>query len=317
GAARAAPWSADVCATPVAVGSSSGGNPFTILGEAGSTVSKVRFYRNNGQVGYLRGLVVFFSDGLQMRAGVRKDQFSDLIFGDGELVTSMTLWKIGWPGNSTVRVARIDVSTDSQTWGYGVDNTGQLSATAVDVASGVLVGFQGRAGDDLDQLAAIFLKKTSSSTVDNIVFERFGPQDGLTLVTLREGTATWNGTDYSWTFSGSETREASTTFTTGSSNSINMGTTFRAAVPFLESGISAGWTGGATESHESHSNNEANLGWSVTISLSSTNPGVSCVARVWEGRLNVGWTGIQTIVVDGRVWSYPVSGIMTRVAYGK
>ncbi|KAK3306757.1 uncharacterized protein B0T15DRAFT_431602 [Chaetomium strumarium] len=314
-AALAAQWSPDLCVPPKGVGSSSGGRPFTILGEEGATVSMLRVYRNNGRVGYLRGLVVGFSDGLEVRAGVRKDQFLDLVFAEGETITGATLWKVG--NSSSVRVARLDITTTLRSWGFGVDNTASLSATAVDVGSGVLVGFQGRAGDDLDQIAPIFLKRMSSSYVDDIVFEDFGRQDGLQLVTLREGSAIWNGSDYSWTFSGSQGVERETSFVLGTSMSLNIGTTFKATVPFLESGILVGWTGGTTQSWGETVKRTESLGWSTTIALSESNPGVFCTARVWEGRLNVRWTGRQTIIAEGRTSTTAVHGMMKTVAYGK
>jgi hypothetical protein len=313
--ALAAQWSPDLCVPPKGVGSSSGGRPFTILGEEGSAVSMLRVYRNNGKSGYLRGLVVGFSDGLEVRAGVRKDQFSDFVLSDGETITGATLWKLG--NSSSVRVARLDITTSLRTWGFGVDNTAALSATAVDVGSGVLVGLQGRAGDDLDQIAPIFLKRMSSSYVDDIVFDNFGPKDGLRLVTLREGSAVWNGTDYSWTFSGTQGVELTTQFTSGTSMNLNIGTTFKATVPFLESGVEVGWTGGITQSWGGSDKRADALSWSTTIALSQNNTGVSCTARVWEGRLNVRWTGRQTIVADGITSTTPVSGIMKTVAYGK
>jgi len=219
---------------------------------------------------------------------------------------------------ASAKVARIDISTNKRSWGYGVDETAKLSAKAVNVGSGVLVGFQGRAGDDLDQVAPIFLKTLSDSVVDNVVFERIGGNQGLRLVTLREGSAVWNGTDYSWNFAGSESRDTSTSFTSGSSNDLSMKTTFKASLPrVLESGIDASWGMGISASHEQKSGSTAGLSWSTTIALSAQNRAVSCSAMVWEGRLNVRWTGTQTVVADGATVSFPASGTLAHVAYGK
>ncbi|KAK4149179.1 hypothetical protein C8A00DRAFT_19101 [Chaetomidium leptoderma] len=312
GSADGAQWSPDLCVRPTTIGASVGGSDFTILGAAGSSVQKLRVYRNNGKEGYLRGLVALFSDGSEQRAGVRKDQFSEMTFSDGEVITGMTLWA----GSS--RVGRVDITTNMRSWGYGVDSTAKLSSKAVNVGSGVLVGFQGRAGDDLDSLGAVFLKSVSTSVVDNIVFEKAGANDGLRLVTLKEGTAVWNGTDYSWNFSGSESRDISTSFSTGGSIGLSLGTTFKASVPkILESGINAGWTYGSTLGYTKNSASSSGLTWSATVALSAEKPAVSCSAMVWEGRLNVRWSGIQTVVADGATVSFPTSGTLTHVAYGK
>ena len=318
GSARAEPWGTDLCVRPTGVGAASQGAPFTILGSAGSSVRKLRVYRNNGKDGYLRGIVVFFSDGTEMRGGVRKDQFSDFDLADGEVVTAATLWQMS---NSTsgARVARLDFSTSSRSWGFGVENTAKLSSKGVNVGSGILVGFQGSAGDDLDFLAPIFLKTMSSSTVSDIVFEKFGDTDGLKLVTLREGSAVFNGTDYSWTFSGSESRDSSTSFSSGTSASFGASTTFALEAPAIikEAGITASWTFGTTSSFDKHSGKSRSLSWSTTVALSKDVPAVSCSALVWEGRLDVAWTGTQTIVTDGRSISFPTSGNLRHVDYGK
>lgn len=316
GLASAESWSPDLCVRPTGLGSSGGGDPFTILGSAGSSVRRLRVYRNNGKMGYLRGIVVFFSDGTEMRGGVRKDQFADIEFAAGEAVTGLTLWQLT---NSTgSRVARIDISTSQQSWGYGVDNTARLSSKAVNVGSGVLVGFQGRAGDDLDYLAPIFLKSLSSSTVSDIVFEKTGDDEGLHLVTLREGSAVYNGTDYSWSFSGNEARDVTTAFTSSMTNTLGATTTFSASIPKIAmTGVTGTWTGATTSTYDQSSGHSAQLSWATSIDLSKDVPAVSCSAMVWEGRLNVAWTGTQTVVANGEAVSFPVSGTLTHVAYGK
>lgn len=316
GFASAESWSPDLCVRPTGLGASGGGDPFTILGSAGSSVRRLRVYRNNGKMGYLRGIVVFFSDGTEMRGGVRKDQFADIEFASGEAITGLTLWQLSNATGS--RVARIDIATNQQSWGYGVDNTAKLSSKGVNVGSGVLVGFQGRAGDDLDYLAPIFLKSLSSSTVTDIVFEKTGDDEGLRLVTLREGSAVYNGTDYSWTFSGNEARDATTAFTSSMTNTLGATTTFSANIPRIAmTGVQGSWTGAAASTHEQSSTHSAQLSWSTTIDLNKDVPAVSCSAMVWEGRLNIGWTGTQTVVADGEAVSFPTSGTLTHVAYGK
>jgi hypothetical protein len=219
---------------------------------------------------------------------------------------------------SSARVGRIDITTDRRSWGYGVDNTAKLSSKAVNVGSGVLVGLQGSTGDDMDSVALIFLKTMSNSVVDDIVFEKPASNNGLSLVTLKEGSAVHKGTDFSYTFSGSESRDASTTFSTGSSTGLSLKTTFHAALPqILDSGIDAGMDIGSTQSYDHHNGRSAELSWSTTVALTKDNPAVSCSAMVWMGKVEVGWHGTQTITADGSSVSFPVSGTLTHVAYGK
>lgn len=79
GVSSAESWNPGLVVRPTGVGSPSQGRPFTILGEAGASVRGLRLYRNRGKEAYLRGIVTFFSDGSEIRAGVRKDQFSELV----------------------------------------------------------------------------------------------------------------------------------------------------------------------------------------------------------------------------------------------
>ncbi len=317
GSALAEPWSTDLCVRPSGVGGASGA-PWTILGSAGASVRKLRVYRNNGKRGYLRGIVVFFTDGTEMRGGVRKDQFADFDLSDGEVVTGATLWQMTNSSSGSARVARIDIATNQKSWGFGVDDMSRLSSKAVNVGSGVLVGFQGRSGDDLDFLAPVFLKTLTSSHVDDIVFEKFDNTQGLRLVTLREGSAVWNGTDYSWTFSGGESRDKSMSFNNGLTTSLGLSTTFAVAAPVIsKAGVSASWSLGTSASFDQHWGHGLSLSWSTTIALSKDVPAVSCSALVWEGKLNLAWSGTQTVSADGRSVSFPTSGTLRQVDYGK
>ncbi len=319
GQARSEAWSTDLCVSPSGLGApSSAGTPFTVLGSAGSSVRRLRVYRNSGKNAYLRGIVAFFSDDSEMRGGVRKDQYQDIEFADDEVITSMTLWKLASSSSSSARVARIDLTTTHRSWGYGMENTARLSSKVVSVGSGILVGFQGRAGDDLDFLAPLFLRTFSDSTVSDIRFEKANSDDGMRLVTLREGSAVYNGSDYSWTFSGSESRSTSTTFSGGFSNALSVKTTFKAKVPkFFVKGVDGGWSSGTSDSHSQSASDAVNLAWSTTVAVSSDVPSVSCSALVWEGHLNVRWSGVQTVSVGGSSVSFPASGTLRHVAYGK
>jgi hypothetical protein len=323
-------WDPELCVNPTSVGSIDSGTPFTILGRSGSSVRMMRLYRSSGRFGFLRGIVVTFSDGTEMQAGVRKDQFSELTLSTDELITGMTLWAYYPSARSffsfwrkaddahTARVGRIDVTTNQRSWGYGIGNTVGLSSKAVNVGSGLLVGFRGRAGDSMDQIAPIFLKPLSNSVVEDIVFEQTPDPEGLRLTTLREGSALWNGTDYTWSFSGSDTRDISTTFSAGSSSALSASSTFTASLPrVLDTGVGATWGQGSTENYDQQSGRSTQLTWSTTIPMSADNPAVSCVAMVWEGRVNLRWSGVQTVMADGITSSFPTSGLLTHTTYGK
>ncbi|KAH6632144.1 hypothetical protein F5144DRAFT_649634 [Chaetomium tenue] len=323
-------WDPQLCVSPTSVGSTEAGAPFTILGRPGSSVQMMRMYRNSGRAGYLRGIVVVFSDGTEMQAGVRQDEFSEFTLSNDERITGMTLWAYYPPARtffsfwrkatdaSAVRVGRIDITTSQRSWSYGMDGTAKLSSKEVNVGSGLLVGFQGRAGNDMDQISPIFLKPLSTSVVENIVFEQTPDPEGLRLTTLREGSALWNGTDYTWNFSGSDIRDASTTFSAGLNSAFSVSSTFTASLPRVaDTGVGATWAQGTTQNYDQHSGSATQLTWSTAISMSADNPAVFCLAMVWEGRVNLRWSGVQTVMADGVTASFPTSGMLSHVTYGK
>ncbi|KAL2132421.1 hypothetical protein VTI74DRAFT_3819 [Chaetomium olivicolor] len=312
----AAPWDASLCARSALVGSSTGGSPFTLLAEEGATVSDIRVWRSTGRKPFLRGLSLGFTDGSSQSAGASRDQYQTLSLEEGEIITDMSIWTSRRNG-TRARLARIDVSTNKRSWGYGVEDTRGLTSHAVSVGS-VLVGFQGRAGSDLDQIAPIFLKAVSQARIENIVFESIPGPDSVRPVTLAEGSVVWNGTDHTWTFAGSETREVSSTFNTLTSNQLALG----ASLSLEPSGMgkwggSATWTAGAQGSRELKRSGTQVLNWSFSININAQNPSVRCSAVTWEGRVSTNWSGTLTMTVGGRAISSPISGTYNEISYSK
>jgi hypothetical protein len=240
---------------------------------------------------------------------------------DNEYIKSMTLWatrksrfaSLSRLFRPTSRVARIDITTNQRSWSYGVDKTDGLSSKVANVGSGLLVGFRGRSEDYLDQLTPVFLKPVSESRIDNVTYDSLVPGKGLRLVTLREGSATWNGTDYQWNFAGSEEREIETTVST----SLALQGGFSIVITVLGSGISYTASETITFTKQNRYMEKPILAWSTTIFLSKELPSVSCVAKVWEARIDAPWTGLQTLSwEDNKSLTFNTKGSLRRVVYG-
>ncbi|KAJ4300099.1 hypothetical protein N0V88_002768 [Collariella sp. IMI 366227] len=298
----AEPWDASVCVRSALIGSSTAGYPFILLAEESATVSKIRLWRTGEKGGSLRGISLGFSDGTSQSAGT----------------SQRTTRRNPFRNDTRARLARVDFVTEKNSWGYGVADTRALTSHAVAVGSGVLVGFQGRAGSGLHQLAPIFLKSVSRARIENIVFDAMPGPNNLRPITLADGFAAWEGKDWTYTFSGSQTRETSSSFNLQNSNQLAIG----ASVAFDGSGI-AKWGGSATWSVASQTSRDRSetktqlLTWSASVDINEKNPSVRCTAITMEGRVSTGWIGTLTTIIGGRAVRSPISGIYEEISYSQ
>lgn len=189
-------------------------------------------------------------------AGTLKSQHTEVRLGEGAHIVEMTMWV--WKNKAKTRIARLALRTSTGeefAAGFDLPAVEKLDSVPVSVGSGVLVGFEGKASDEVNLLKPVCLKKLDESRVDNVQLERFGKTQGLELVTTKQTHADWNGTDYNWDFSGNDRREESTSWSTSSSNSFSLGMSINFGIPFLTgASASASW---GTSSSTSHSMNEA------------------------------------------------------------
>lgn len=298
------------------------GSAFSLVGRAGAVVTKVQFFRhNNGTEKYLRGLRVSFSDDSEMVAGSEESRYQEFDLPAGSVVSRLSLSAWNHAKNKRTRVGRIHIeSNKGGALSFGVDDGQSSTEVPMRVGSGVLVGFEGRAGKDLDQLAPVFLKKLDRAEIVDVEVEPFDPTRGLRLVTLDSDHAVWKGTPYTYHFSGSASSSTSTSWS--NSFSENLGVTTKLVANWFPSimstELSAEWGFGASQSHGMSESVSRSLSWAVDREMKGPDDEAICEARVWEGTLDLRWEGTFTLTTkDGLSASFPTSGTVQRVAVGK
>ncbi|KAH8896419.1 hypothetical protein GQ53DRAFT_852643 [Thozetella sp. PMI_491] len=316
-------WDRDVWGDTYTIGGPNGG-AFTLVGEAGTVVKKIRVFRRNHSKQYLRGLRVFFSDNTEAVTGVEQDEYQEFEFQDGEHITSMTLWGDG----VGKRTGRIRFATDqNRQFDYGQNTDGQREY-AMPLSSGILIGFIGGSGSDIDRLSPVFLKPLKDTYFDDIKFSQFDANKGLTLKTLKEAEVVWEGSPFTFHFGGSEELDTATTWSFTVSDSLTISATVTAGVPEIAQGsLTTSWTVGVEASHSGTETDKTTLSWNMDVKLDGPEdsarqdpspPHYRPKEVYWEGKLDVDWTGTLVMVTsDGRTYRFPTNGSMKRVAVSK
>ncbi|EGS20374.1 uncharacterized protein CTHT_0022010 [Thermochaetoides thermophila DSM 1495] len=312
-----AAWDRALWTQTAPVGDPSKGQPFTIVGRPGATVRHLRVFRD-AKDKYLRGIRVTFTDDTEMVAGVELSQSNDFDFGDEDAVRRMTLWAWTNKKGDRGRVGHIRFETDKASFDYGMGNLDSKRSYPVNVGSGKLIGFIGRASDGLDLLIPVFLKPISRSVIDQVELEPYSPTQGLKLSTLDTGMARWSGSPYTAHLSGSTSQTDSVSWTLGYTRSVSVGASIKwKFMDIFEAEAHAEWGRSETRSSSLSESTTRSLTWAIDHPVNGPDDEAICFAQVWVGDLDLHWTGIQTIETkDGTVGSFPVSGTMRRVARG-
>lgn len=166
------------------------GETFELLAEAGAMVKMLRIYRTQAKGNFLRGIYVEFTDGKTAQTGVMRDEYQEIRFKEGETINSMTLWGNG-VGTRTGRIAF--ETSEKQKFEYGKSDVSSQDAFAMNVGSGMLLGFQGRSGADINAMSPIFLRPVKDFRVDNVKYPSLDSSKGLTLKTLKQSEGGWSG----------------------------------------------------------------------------------------------------------------------------
>ncbi|KAH7021355.1 uncharacterized protein B0I36DRAFT_334332 [Microdochium trichocladiopsis] len=302
--ASAASWSSGIWQNQYYIGGE-GGDPFTAVAEEGQVVSKLRVYKSTKDDIYLRGIKLFYTDNTEKVIGSELGDWDEHAFEAGEVVKSMSLWGDG----KGKRTGRIKFTTDKGEFDFGKDTKGQQEYP-IDVGSGILIGFGGRAGSDIDQLAAIFIKGLKQRYFDNIKYADFDIGSGFELETIKQSDVLYQGSQYTYTFTGTQTFTKSSTFTYSITNSLSIGTTFKAGVPEVaEISVSAEWTiSGTVERGETETTTDT-LTWSIAVNVTDEASQRRCTASYYKGNVDVSWTGDFVLIDnDGNEYRIPVSG---------
>jgi hypothetical protein len=263
--AAAAVWDDSVWQRPRQIGGS-GGGPFTIVGAPGTTVQKLSIYRSDPSYPsqYIRGIRVVYSDGGVALAGAETDDVNEITFQPNERVTKMSLWDDGRKKHA----GRIQFQTDKgNVFDFGQKTDGQ-NEVHISVGSGILIGFVGLAGLDIDAMSPVFIKDMKSTRVEDVSFPPFDVTQGFTLKTLKEIEAKANGSEWVAGFHGTEQYESSTKWKLGVSASLSVTTSVTAGIPLIASaGLQTSWTIGVTSEHEGEEKKSSSLTWDTEVKI--------------------------------------------------
>lgn len=128
----------------------------------------------------LRGIRLTYTNGNRSRQiGRAENNHTQLTFQPGEIVVKASLW-----GNGRgTRTGRIRFTTNrGQTLDVGRNTSGQTEYP-MDVGSGILVGFAGRDGHDIDALSFIFLLHGFEALVSDVRYTQ-PPRNDLIKPTI-------------------------------------------------------------------------------------------------------------------------------------
>ena len=300
---------------PHAIGGG-GGEGFVIqeFDRSGKVVKKLGVHYNSS---CLKGLRVTYNDGtVSETVGSAYDSYKEIVLAPGERVTSASLW-----GNGIgTRTGRIRFETDKgQSFDAGKDTSGQTEYP-MDVGSGILVGFAGSAGHEIDCLAFIFLRLIDSVELTNVRYEQ-PPSDTIHQTSLTNETKYSNlqGKEpTSWTFANKVERTEVTSFTSEATLTFGMDVKVTAGIPEIAA-VEAGvhWEVGVSQSTTASSSVTVTLEWGLSGVLQ---PGqeVICQATAQYGNADIKYSATVTLKFNnGTVKTYDEHGVLhnTRWAF--
>lgn len=311
--ASAASWSDTLWQNLYYIGGENG-DPFTAVAEEGQLVSKIRVYKSTKDDIYLRGIKLFYSDNTERVIGTEQGDVGEHVFEDDEIIKSMSLWGDGLGR----RTGRIKFTTNKSEFDFGKDTSGQQEYP-IDVGSGLLIGFDGRAGADIDQLAAVFIKGLKQKYFDNLKYSDFDASSGFELETIKQADALYQGSQYMFTFSGTQTYTKTTTFTNSLSTKLTVGSSFKAGVPEVaEVTVSAQWEIGGTFERADAETTTDTLTWTTAINITDEASQRRCTASYYKGNIDLSWTGDLVLIDnDGNKYTIPSSGSVKAVRASK
>ena len=274
--------------------------------QTGIMLQRVGVWHNSS---CLRGLRFTWTDGTSQMYGSTAGQWNEIIFAPGELCRELVLW-----GNGIgTRTGRIKIVTGKQTFEWGKNVSGQ-DAYPMNVGSGLLVGFKGACGADIDRLSPLFLKLMSSLT-SNVKYSSF-PDGGITPEQLDVQTfdARNRGT-YHWEFSGTKTRVVSNTWSQSSNFAFGMSMKIKAGIPEVASiETGAEWSMSNTSTHSTTETQERELKWAVDGDLKK-GQAIKCTALCQEGKAHLYYTSNVTVTFkDEKHFTFTEKGSLDSVS---
>ncbi|KAI0441526.1 hypothetical protein F4803DRAFT_522943 [Xylaria telfairii] len=257
----------------------------------------------------IQGIRLSWTDGTSDEYGSRRGDWHEITFQGGERCRELVLW-----GNGIgTRCGRIKIVTETKNFEAGKDVSGQDSYP-MDVGEGLLVGFRGRHGSEIDALGACFLDDIASMRSEVTYTNQ--PSGGIVPIELDSqtfGPGPESGMDYK--FEGSTKRTTSNTWTQDSSTIFGVEMKISAGIPEIISGDAGfSWTMTESEQHSKTESEERELTWGISGHLK---PGdsVRYIALCREGRATLDYKSTVVVTLkNGRTFLFPEKGTLDSVA---
>ena len=269
----------------------------------------------------IRSIQVEITNGRRYTYGHKKgDESEKFYFEPGELLRSLEIWGNGKCGLAG-RVAGLRFRTNKGRK-FEVHSSGQRNGPyRPPIGSGILVGVQVRAGDDLDALGFLILRRVEKAILSNI---RYPSLHTLALRTkpIRIDTVTYNNKHSSiashYTLSGSKaiTEKESWSTTKSLEKEVSAEFEVRGSALFIEKSaklgvrVKVGLSG--TRSRETTTTTTRSYNFQIDVPPRKT---VEATATVFEGVINTPYTGTMKYFLEtGITFQYNVRGTYKGVA---
>ncbi|KAK2898140.1 aerolysin-like protein [Channa argus] len=149
--------------SPVQFIGGQGGSYFNFTGEStGATLKKIWVWVGGWQV---KAIQVWLTDGRSQQFGNAAGNPAQFEFGDGEQISSLSLWGNG----AGTRLGAIKFKTNrSREFFAHMTDWGLKTEYPADVGSGICLGVMGRGGSDIDSLGFVFINTIKSTVLTNV-----------------------------------------------------------------------------------------------------------------------------------------------------
>ncbi|KAH7125511.1 hypothetical protein B0J11DRAFT_308099 [Dendryphion nanum] len=314
------PWT-DVSST----GGGDGGPFCATKWKEGVVIKGVEVWANTKSV---RAIQFYYSDGTnsQQWGKVDGDRHARM---DWDPATDGISQIKTWGNGRGQYLGRVQIRTSKgKELDVGKDTNGQ-NTYETKVASGIMLGAFGGAGDVIDRLGFLFLKsKVDKISIDDVKFKDTPDQlnkrmEGLETVTLdyADHTNTHPEANQTFTFGKSEQRSATKKFSNTGTHSFGISQAFEISGKILDLGASSTTTlkydYSKSTTEESSKESAVTLTYTVATALK---PGqrVFCKATAMKGSYSGAYTSTVNVwLADGTKFGFARDGTMDQVNWSK
>lgn len=264
---------------------------------------------------YMRGIRITYSDGSTDQTGsINTGTYAGMTLSPGETVTKLVMY-----GNGIgTRFGRIEITTTAQTFSAGKSNVSGQNAYAPPLGAGILAGFLGNSGSDIDNLGLMFLDNVASVTLNDISYINAPPVGSMTgITTVVVGYADYPPASAAndWKFEDSISYENVNSWTDTETTEWFVNVSVSAEIFGIGTKVSAGWQTTSTTSNTTEQRTTVTVDYDRSGTL-APNQGVRCTATSGLGTLNLSYTGTLFIQFNsGATASIPVSGTYRNAVY--